>query len=222
MAACKTGLTDQVDEVHLKDDSSLAALLRFAYVNGICLGVESPGVDLVKQPVQIDIARAEVSHVIQRLLPKEQYIVSESDGAILIRNTEAMTRAMQLDIVVPEFKISRISLAWANMALVARLLLLADPSLQGIGGSVSDQAPRHMVGPLDERGRTVRDLLTLIVGQSSGAAWVAGQCLGPFRAEEGQCWTILDYHNDRPILDSMIRQVVDKLARAKRPQGTTQ
>jgi hypothetical protein len=212
-AECKKGLSDQVEDVHLTEASSLTALLRFAFDNGLCIGVENPGVDLLNHPVRFEAARPVVLSALQSLLGGGRYQISEQRGVILIRNMEAMGHDTELDVIIPEFKTDRISVPWANMALLVRVVMLADPSLQGFAGNVSDRIPEDKVGPFDEKGRTVREILTLIVGQSGGGAWVSGRCPTSRRGDEARaCWDILQFQEDPTTADSVTKEIVRKRA----------
>jgi hypothetical protein len=206
---CIKGLSTQVADVSIEQPSALAALLQFGSENGVCFALESPGLDLIEQPGRISASRPSVAYVVQTLLGGARYQLSESHGVILIRNVEAMGRMTRLDVVVPEYKIPRMSVAWANLGLGTRLMRLADPSVQSIFGSLSNRLPNNQVGPMDEHGRTARELLTLIVSQSLGGAWVSGRCLGPVSSRV--CWTIVEYRDDRETIAAMIDHIVHDL-----------
>ena len=207
---CNSTLSTRVADVNIEQPSALAALLQFGSENGICLAVEAPGLDLLKRPGRIQASRPAVAYVIQTLLDGGAYQLSESNGVILIRNADALRQMTQLDIVVPEYTITKLSVAWANLALHVRLLRLADPSMQSMAGSLSDRHPENKIGPMDEHGRTARELLTLIVSQSPGAgAWVSGQCLGPVSGRA--CWTVIQYRDEPEIVTAMIGNLVNQL-----------
>ena len=205
---CNTSLSTRVADVNIEQDSALAALLQFGSENGVCLAVEAPGLDLLKRPVRIHASHPAVVYVIQTLLDGARYQLSESNGVIHIRNVETMAQMTQLDLVVPEYKFDRLSVAWATLGVSARLQRLADPSIQGIAGSLIDRLPNNKIGPVDERGRTARELLTLIVSQSGGA-WISGQCLGPVLSRA--CWTVIEYRDEPELVVSMAASLAREL-----------
>jgi hypothetical protein len=212
---CNSILSTHVADVNIQQPSALAALLQFGAENGICLAVEAPGLDLLKRPGRIQASRPAVAYVIQTLLDGGAYQLSESNGVILIRNADAMGQMTQLDIVVPEYTITKLSVAWANFALLVRLMRLADPSMQSIAGTLSDRHPEDQIGPMDEHGRTARELLTLIVSQSAGGAWVSGQCLGPVSGRA--CWTVIQYRDEPEIVAATGRNLVNQLTTERTP-----
>lgn len=215
---CKAGLNEMTGETHLAGRSPLAVLLRFAYDNHVCIGIENPGGELLKTPVRVDIQSPRVIDLIHNVLNPSRYSIYEREGVVLIQNIDRGYPNAQLDVVVPEYKLARTSVAWANFAVFTRLLLLADPSLQGIAGNVMDRAPGNQVGPFDEHGRLVRDLLTLIVGRSSdGGAWISGPCGEAARGDKGPCWTVLQYQDDTQTIDSHINDVVERIHREQAP-----
>ena len=207
---CDRTLSARVADVNIEQQSALAALLEFGSENGICLAVEAPGLDLLNRPARIHASQPAIAYVIQTLLNGTQYQLSESNGVILIRSAEMPAQATtQLDLVVPEYTTTKLSVAWANFALLVRLMRLADPSMQSVAGTLSDRHPEDEIGPMDEHGRTARELLTLIVSQSPGGAWVSGQCLGPLSGRA--CWTVIQYRDEPEIVAAMVRNLVNQL-----------
>jgi len=209
---CRSGLADQIAGVHIAASSALAALVDFGIRNGVCLAVESPGLDLLQKPVEVSATNPSVSYVIESLLGGAPYRVSEQSGVIVVRNLETMSRQTLLDTILPDFVTKRKqSLGSAEWILMGSLMLFEDRTASGIAGTYSDRVPDDVVGPFDEHGQSVRDLLTLLVRQSSGAAWVSGRCLPP--AQGRACWTILDYHDDHTALDGFLKERTRELLR---------
>jgi hypothetical protein len=214
--ACNIGLADQVTDIHITAKSALAALLQFGVETSVCLGIEGPGIDLLQGPVTIDATRPTVSYIIDSLLIGKSYRVFEQDGVILIRNLADASHPTTLDTVLPEYVIGQKgSLASAEWGLQMRLVIIEDPSIRGVAGTYSDRVPDDLVGPFDEHGRTARAILTLLVSQSTGAAWVSGRCLPPVAGRA--CWTIFDYHDERSALDSMLEDRIRGLLRERTP-----
>lgn len=211
-AACSLGLGDKVSHVQLKAESGFAALLLFGYEHGVCLGIENPGLGLLKGGRQIYLSNATVNEIVRRILGSESYQITESQGVVLIRNSEALKRSSVLDNVLPEYTIPKMSLPWASEAIRMRLVRLADPS-KGYAGSLSDRLPQETTGPLSLGGRTVRDILTGIVGGSSGAAWVSGRCAGKYRNDVSPCWNFFQYQENRRTFEDLLSFILDRFTR---------
>jgi hypothetical protein len=215
-AGCKIGLADQVTDVHIAAKSALAALLQFGVETGVCLGIEGPGIDLLQGPAMIDAMRPTVAYIIDTLLIGKPYRTFEQDGVILIRNLADTSHPTTLDTVLPEYVMGQKgSLASAEWGLQMRLVIIEDPSIHGVAGTYSDRVPDDQVGPFDEHGRTARAILTLLVSQSTGAAWVSGRCLPPVAGRA--CWTIFDYHDQPSALGSVIEDRIRALLRERTP-----
>jgi hypothetical protein len=210
-AGCSAGLATKVADVNLEQRSAFAALVQFGAESGVCLALEGPGLDLFKGSVSVRASHPTVAYVIQSLLNGGSYQLLESSGAILIRSTDSVRRTTQLDTVVPEYTIPKMSVTKANFALRARLLRLANPSVQGVPASISDRFPDDQIGPIDEHGRTIRDLLTLITRQSPGGAWISGRCSGPGSAWADPCWDLVSYHEEPGTLAAIIANLSNKL-----------
>ncbi len=213
---CRSSLLSQVADVNIERPSSLAALLQFGSENEICLAVESPSLDLLTRPAGIHASHVAVAYVIQTLLDGARYQLFESKGVIHIRNADMVSQMTQLDLVLPEYKIPRMSVAFAMLGLSVRLHRLADPSMQSMAASISDRFPDDQVGPMEERGRTARELLTLIVSQSAGGAWISGQCAGPLF--QRPCWRVIQYVEERQSLESTVGNLVHELTAQLTPQ----
>ncbi len=208
---CHSNLAANVPEVNISADNRLAAILIFASRSGLCLGIENPGLDLLRSPAVLEASDISVFNILRRLIASEAYQITHKDETILIQRTNPPPQPTELDTVVPEFKTGKISLAWANTGLYWRLVRLSDPSIQGIAGHLSDRVPKNLVGPFNERKQTTRELLTMIVGQSAGATWVSGPCSIPTRSGQPPCWTLLDYGEDPAVFQSLVRDLADRL-----------
>jgi len=217
-AGCNAGLATQVADVNVEQQSVFAALLQFGSDTGVCFALEAPGLDLLKRAASVHASRPAVAYVIQSLLTGGPYQVSESHGVILVRNADSIRQTTQLDTAVLEYTIPRMSVTRAIFGLRARLKRLADPSIQTLLGTYSDRFPDDQEGPMDEHGRTVRDLLTMIVGQSRGGAWISGQCSGQSNATQAPCWNLVSYHEEPETLVAMIANLTNKLAVERTPQ----
>jgi hypothetical protein len=211
-AGCKVGLAENVGDVEVAGESAVAALLSFGREKGVCFGLESLGLDLLAQHVNFRASNPSVSSVLQTVLEGKQYQVSESGGVVLVRNAATRADVSQLDTAIASYVIPKeFSLAWASMGLFVRLERLADPSIQSVAGSLSDRHPNDRVGPIDEYGRTARELLTIMVGRSAGAAWVSGPCsASPVRSSK-PCWTVLEYRDEPDVFYPMVNDLVGRL-----------
>jgi hypothetical protein len=213
---CKLGLSDQVTDIHIASKSALAALLQFGVETGVCLGIEGPGIDLLEGPAKVDAMRPTVSYIIDTLLAGKPYRIFAQDGVILIRNLGDASHPTTLDTVLPEYVIAqKTSIASAESALQGSLMMLEDRSAGGYAGTYSDRVPEDQVGPMNEHGRTARAILTLIVSQSTGAAWVSGTCRPPLKGRA--CWTIFDYHDQPSALNSILEDWIRALLRERSP-----
>jgi hypothetical protein len=69
-----------------------------------------------------------------------------------------------------------------------------DPTKRGFGGDYPGTNPVDEVGPFDERGQTIRQLLVKIVSASRGATWCPTQNVqSPAPATVNGFWTLVTY-----------------------------
>jgi hypothetical protein len=207
--ACRADAANQLaDNAEIQAPSALAALLQFAYEHGVCVGIEAPGLDLLQGLGQVHVAHSAAGDVLRALLKEKPYQSSEKGGVVLVRSADSTSRVTQLDVVVPEFKMPRATLASAEALLFQGIRLSLDPSIKGFAGSVLGDVAE--VGPLDEHERSAREILTLLASQAGGA-WVSGLCPVAADSSSKACWTIIPYDSDPEVFKSEVRHLVAKL-----------
>src|SRR5579864_104679 len=213
-------LTDTIDDVRIVQRTELAALVQVGYEKNICFGIEDPEPEMLTRQVQLDSGSSTIEALIRAILPPEHaYQLSVQDGLILIRRAEQARGGTWLDSPVPSFTTGRVTVQQASMNLFMTVALLVDPSIQGFAGSFNPGNVSHSIKPIDERGRSLRDLLTLIVSNSArGGAWISDECAqnDPSLTRE-PCWTILEYDSSA---DSAVTQALTfvKKAQAKKKE----
>ncbi len=93
--------------------------------------------------------------------------------------------------------ISRMSLQAASNSLFMHLVVTLDPKRAqgGFAGTFRTGDSTNLVGPFDERNRTVRDLLHVLLAQSKGAMWMTllSYAAIPNTTPSRSFWTFLEY-----------------------------
>ena len=126
-------------------------------------------------------------------------VVQSPEGTIEIsraRKTETL-----FDYVIPSFVAGRTTLQVLSQGIKNRLKVELNPEIQGIAGSFYSGDQSDLVGPFDERGKTVGQLLNLIVSASKGATWLAQipDSSAVRSSAVDQMWTVIEYN--RPMAD---------------------
>lgn len=134
-----------------------------------------------------------VGEIMKKILDSAgAYQLSVSDGVILIRKKGV--QPPWLDRRLPHFKVPRGELMFVNMELSMALEMDLDPTQKGFGGDFSPTDPIDEVGPFNERGQTVRQLLVRVVAASRGASWFPTQGIqASFPASINGFWTLVPY-----------------------------
>jgi hypothetical protein len=186
-------LSRHVSHFSIGKTSALDALIWFGRDQRICFGIEFYGAEL-SNPVEIEIDDATVGEVVQKILGStDTYQLSVLDGVILIRKKEVRSPDW-LNHRLPHFRVSRGELMAVDNQLWMALELDLDPLKQGFGGDYPPTEPIDEVGPFDERGQTVRQLLVRIVASSRGATWYPTQgAEAPTPASRNGFWTLVAY-----------------------------
>jgi hypothetical protein len=186
-------LSRHVSHFSIGKTSALDALIWLGRDERICFGIEFYGTELSKA-VQIKMDDTTVGEIVKKILASTgAYQLSVSDGVILIRKKEGRSPAW-LNHRLSHFKVPRGELMSVNSQLWMALELDLDPSKHGFGGDYPPTDPIDEVGPFDERGQTVRQLLVKIVAASYGATWYPTQGIqGPAPAGINGFWTLVTY-----------------------------
>jgi hypothetical protein len=163
-------LSRQVSHFSIGKTSVLDALLWLGHDERVSLGIELPGAELSRE-VHVAADMTTVGEVARKILGSSNaYLLSDSDGVILIRRKGVRPPAW-LDHRLGQFEQPRAELMSAGNALWVSLELDLNPNIGGFAGDFAPTEPVDEVGPFHEHGQTVRQLLIRIVASSRGAAW---------------------------------------------------
>jgi hypothetical protein len=193
-------LSSQVSHFSIGQTSVLEALLWFGHDQRVCFGIEFSGPDLSRK-VQVAADMTTVGEVVKEILGRsDAYLLSVSDGVILIRK-KGFRPPVWLDHRIPQFDLPRMELITANIALSNRLELELNPTIKGFLGDSPVTEPIDEVGPFHQRGETVRQLLIRIVAASRGASWfpTTNGVVIPFPASINRFWTFVTYSGSAAI-----------------------
>jgi hypothetical protein len=162
------GLTETL----LKFSDQAHLLLAIAYVDRASL----------EQPIDVSLRRKSVRQSLDFILMHgDGYQWNLHDGIIAITNKHASRHANDLlNKVIPVFEIPADStVQMSSMMLWWQLQITLDPSTKGFGGDVVGKS--STVRPVILHKRTVREILSYVVGNSRAVAWIAAgpaECLG--------------------------------------------
>ena len=186
-------LSYRVRQFSIGKTTTLDALLWLGRDEQISFGIEFYGSDLSKI-VEMKMDDATVGEIVQKILGStDSYQLSVSDAVILIRR-KGERPPDWLNHRIQRFIVPRGELMFVNSELCAAIEGDLDPTIRGFGGDYPGTKPIEKVGPFDERGQTVRQLLVKIVSASRGAAWYPTQNVqSPGPATANGFWTLVTY-----------------------------
>jgi hypothetical protein len=209
-AAQKTGSTlkstliRKVERFEARNSSVLEALLRLGQENQICLGVESAEPELSRRLVNLLMADVSVGDAVKEIIATfpGTYSFREELGVVLIRNLRAPEKTW-LDFKISTFRCTRSSVQAVNNLLWMTVATQINPKIGGFAGSYPSGDLSNLTGPFNEHGRTLRQLLCLIVSKSKGGMWIVTEPPGNASFVARSSWVIVEY--SRPFSENLSR-----------------
>lgn len=173
----------------VEGDTILSAIYRLAHRNHICLGVVLTDNSLSQPLARKHFGNASAEKVFRALIPRNYGIHEE--GLVVVIQPSGPARSWLSQ------RISRFNLQRADTvrSVVLGSLYMAyemarDPHrTAGFAGDIHGIDFDNMIGPLDERGKTVRELLNIVAERSRGGMWIA---LNP-RRQRTIPWEFIEY-----------------------------
>lgn len=161
-----------VAEFSFSGNSRVDALVNFAQRFHMCLGIRNLRKSAFSQPVSITVKGKTARETLREIIDDPTVEITQDPTGVVAVYGSPTLRSLY-DRPISEFKIGRITLQTAAFGLRVRLERDLDPSIQGIAGAFNSGDRTNLVGPLDESGRPVAQILNKLVADSHGASWIA-------------------------------------------------
>jgi hypothetical protein len=177
--------------VNIHATSILEGLVALGQPNSVCFGVEVADDQLAVAGV-IWTTPAPVGELLAPALSARSYEL-RGIGKVIHVSPRKKAPGDWLDTRIPRFQCARAGVQTVSNVLFMTLRRVEDPTLRGFVGDYWPGDTRDQAGPFDERNRTLRELLDLIVISSKGGLWLAvgGRARGEGLASHP--WMILEY-----------------------------
>jgi hypothetical protein len=208
-------LAEAPGKIGIRTASVLEALVDFGQTNSVCFGIEvmderlaTTGADWRQAAPLKDLLHSALSNV-------EEYRFHARDR--VVSNSPARGGAPTwLDAKIPEFSAARRGdVQSINNLLFMDLVLVENPRHGGFAGDYLGGDPQDQIGPLNERDKSVRSLLDLIVASSKGGLWITVGRYDRSRALSSQpFWQVLEYSQPLPANLSRMRGIVREIQSA--------
>lgn len=188
-----SALARRVEHFTTGKTTVLAALVQLGRDAHVSFGLEFYG-DL-DDPIQLEMTHATVAEVVRTILGKrDAYRVFVLDDVVIVRRRN-VPAPYWFRLRIPVFRAPRGDLMTANVQLSIAVNLILNPWAAGV---VGDYMPTdEQVGPFNERGRTVEQLLAKLAAASRwGAIWYPSQYvrIPPGRvSSENELWALAAY-----------------------------
>src|SRR5260370_444239 len=217
------GLQSQVASFSVDHVSIVEAVLTLGQQQQVCFGIEYVDRHSLIDPITVAVKNVTIEAALLEILSHGTgYYFKEADGVILLANTDEPHGDQNLfDHVVPQFVCPRATVQEVSNSLWMRIRLDLDPTIKGFAGKFRTGDREDIIGPIQQRDSTVRQILNVIVEQSKGASWVAVVGSESLATIPGSgLWQILEY--DRPISDyaSALTAIGNKIPQSRKSDRT--
>jgi hypothetical protein len=198
----------------IQGETIFKGVLAFGVANRICLGIEIGNSSLLQSPISLDLSDITALAAVRKALDGQPGYSIVGDGLLSVRATAGP--ATWLDVRIQLFKIPRTDVQTASNALFLSLQQQIRPR-EGYAGHFRMGDIKDVVGPFDEKDKTVRELLNLIVASSKGALWITTRPHLQASSPPDAFWRILEYSDenlkDRRIVEALEQQIAAAFAR---------
>jgi hypothetical protein len=181
------------EAVDIRAKTILEGLLELGQSNAVCFGVEASDDRLATGTVKWTKPAPVRDLLASGLNETRVYEARGLDKTVRIAALQA--KGDWLGTKIPRFQCARTDIQSASNLLYMDLQIVDDHSLasRGFAGHYRTGDIKDQVGPFDEKNKSVRELLDLIVASSTGGLWLA--VARPARPENlsSQPWLILEY-----------------------------
>jgi hypothetical protein len=202
--------------VQIQNKTVFETLLDIGLATKVCFGVEINNDDLMRSPIDLELSDATPFTAAVRAL-KARPGSSVAAGGLLSVQPKARSPASWLEFRIHRFTVgARVNVPAASNVLFMSMRQQIKPG-EGYAGHYGVVDDTDLVGPFDEKGKTVRELLNLIVTSSKGALWVTtGPCVRKGSPPD-LFWTILEYSDpslkSREVIQMLEQRITAGLAR---------
>lgn len=197
--ACLRNARQRVAEFDFTGGNRVDAILALGKQAKVCFGLRNlPRVAFLEQ-VAFHF-RDESPLAITQQIFRDQPVTVLDTRFGLIDVSRPPKEASLFDQPIPVFDVGRTTLQVLSQGIKNRLKLELNPAVQGLVGSFYSGDQTDLIGPFAEHGKTVAQLLDLIVSASNGSTWLA--LVPDFAAKRGDTdnlWVVIEY--SRPMSD---------------------
>lgn len=205
-------LAGPIAEFDVNQSSPIEALLEFGEKYNLCFGVEYVDRELLTSRSDLHIENTTVSGAIESIFGSAHPVALERENGVIEIHpkTTRPKEATILDFVMPKWESNRLSLQVASTLLHWALVSELNPKTKkGFAGHANGNS-EDKVGPFNESNRSLRYLLDRIVGQSSGASWIAETWNLPL-LDDSRVWTIVEYRAPSGQHEAVLHSIADQL-----------
>lgn len=190
-----SGLDTKVPGTFAANESLARGILELGQLSHVCFGLRILDANAFEHVLHIRAKDTSVRQILAAMVRElPNYTFQESaHKVVLVGKLDLKIPDLLLDKVVPSFDTPRAPLNTVSNALRMQVAVNLDPTINGFVGMYSSGDSADAVGPINERGRMVWELLNEIVGHSRGAMWISSVPESRKSYPELQYWQVIEY-----------------------------
>ncbi len=202
-----------IGAVRIQSKTIFESLVDLGLAYNVCFGVEVDNDELLRSPIDLELSDATPLTAARSALKTRSGYSVASDGLLSVRPI-AEPPTSWLDFKIHRFAIpGRVNVATASNALLMSLQQQVQPR-NGYAGHYRVADNTDLVGPFDEREKSVRELLDLIVTSSKGALWITTRPYARTESPPELFWTMLEYSDPTLKSQAAVKNLEQRIAAA--------
>lgn len=212
-------LTASIDDFDSERTPPIEALLKLGDKHQLCFGIEYVDRALLTRPADFHLRSTTVEEAVKLILTSMPGLtIGARNGVIEISKESIEPMPNIFDYVIARWEEPQaLPAQLVNFLLNGEVMKAVNPEMKGFAGHTGSANPSDIVGPFKEFNRSVRYLLDRVVGESTGAAWIATASWPELQnlalIEDRRMWMVVEYGGPDAQYAPLLRAIADKLPR---------
>lgn len=206
------GLSATAPGTFIANEPLAPALLELGQISHVCFGLRLLDDNAFTHILHVNMTNASVRQILDSMVRElPDYVFREfPPSVVLVGKLDMKAPDLLLDKVVPSFDSPRAPLHAVSNALKMQIAVNIDPTITGFAGSYPTGDIGDQVGPIQENGKMIWELLNEIVGDSGGRMWISSLPESGKTYPRLNLWKVIEYSMPPKEAEAAIQRVASQ------------